>query len=311
MSLFKTVSGLGLMPRVMAVTLLALAGGLPLCGQEPGPQAAVTRKLFTVLDRPEVLKIVFHPRREKEPALDGPAGRTLRIPMDDGTVIGGRLYAGESQVPVILLFHGNGEIASDYDKLGAVYNRCGISLMVVDYRGYGISEGTPTATALIADADTIYRAARLVLGKQGVAPRKVFIMGRSLGSAAALEVASQAGGDIAGVIIESGFGETFTVFGRGGGPAFEGADEARDGFGNLEKIAQLKVPVLIIHGEADTLIPVEHAKALFQCCGAEGKRLVTIPGAGHNNLLGIGRQTYFQALSQFVSGEKAIPAAQR
>ena len=258
-------------------------------------------RTYAVLDRPEIQKIVFHPRREAAPRPDRPGARTVRMKMDDGTVVAGRLYPATVTAPLVLFFHGNGEIASDYDDLGSVYNRFGISLLVMDYRGYGSSEGFPSASRLIADARTIWRDLGGVLKSQQLKPERVFVMGRSLGSAAALEAAGLAGTHLAGLIIESGFGETFSVFGRGGGPLFEGVDEQRDGFGNLDKIAHITAPTLIIHGEVDQLIEVSHGEALFTHSPAAKKRLVIIPGAGHNNVLTVGAKPYFDAIREFVA----------
>ena len=66
--------------------------------------------------------------------------------------------------------------------------------------------------------------------------------------------------------------------------------------------AKVSVPTLIIHGEADWIIPVGDAQALHAGCGAADRRLVTVPGAGHNDLLWVGQQEYFEAIREFVAG---------
>ena len=131
-------------------------------------------------------------------------------------------------------------------------------------------------------------------------------MGRSLGSAAAIEIAAHAGDGFDGLILESGFAYTLSLLQTLGLRwSTELTDEARDGFGNLEKIARAHVPTLIIHGEADRLIPVENAHALHESCGAADKRLVTIPGAGHNDIMFAGQRPYFEALHAFVSRRRS------
>ena len=95
-----------------------------------------------LLDRPEVLAGLFHPR-----AGDGPSNRAdlldLRIPLADGVVIGGRCHRADPAAVNVLFFHGNGEIAEDYDDLGPLFARRRINFLVADYRGYGASTGSP------------------------------------------------------------------------------------------------------------------------------------------------------------------------
>jgi pimeloyl-ACP methyl ester carboxylesterase len=199
---------------------------------------------------------------------------------------------------MILYFHGNGEIASDYDGIAPLYNQLGITLFVVDYRGYGASDGIPTATALLADARTCFERARETAKEAaGVEADALYVMGRSLGSAAALEIARTAPAGLDGLIIESGFAYTFPLIERIGFLQIVDALEYRDGFGNLEKIAEIRLPTLIIHGERDWIIPIGDAEALYEASAASDKRLVRIASAGHNDLMLVGRRPYFEAIA--------------
>jgi hypothetical protein len=128
-------------------------------------------------------------------------------------------------------------------------------------------------------------------------------MGRSLGSAAAIEVTRHYQEAIAGLIIESGFAHTARLLARLG-VVLEDLDEAQDVFANLSKIGQIRLPTLVIHGQADMLIPASEGVALYEGSGApnDEKRLVAIPGAGHNDLLALGADTYFEAIRDFVLG---------
>jgi pimeloyl-ACP methyl ester carboxylesterase len=172
-------------------------------------------------------------------------------------------------------------------------------LFVIDYRGYGMSDGRPTSTALLRDAWASYQRAGEVLAARGITFDRLYLMGRSLGSAAVLEIASRSTEGVAGLIIESGFAHTFPLLERLGGMRLPNAREDRDGFNNLAKIAGVHLPTLIIHGEEDFIIPVEDGRDLYDASPAEEKHLVTVPGAGHNDLMLIGRNTYFSALAQF------------
>jgi fermentation-respiration switch protein FrsA (DUF1100 family) len=139
----------------------------------------------------------------------------------------------------------------------------------------------------------------------------VWIMGRSLGSAAALEVVDAAGPENppAGLIIESGFAYTFALIERIGFVQLADAFESRDGFGNLEKIARCRLPTLIIHGERDWIIPFSDGEALFEASAAAKKTLLPIPGAGHNDLMMVGQKAYFEAIAQHCGRGGAANAA--
>jgi len=263
-------------------------------------------RVYEVLDRPEVVSVLFYPRRDVGVPRLATGVHTVRIPVAPGVHLGAKLFVAAAGSPVILYFHGNGEIASDYDTIAPFYTRLGITLLVVDYRGYGLSEGTPSATALVDDAWTAYSRTRELLAERGVEAGELFVMGRSLGSAAALEIADRAKDGVAGLIIESGFAYTFPLIERIGFLQLPDAYEHKDGFGNLDKIARAKLPTLILHGERDWIIPIGDAEALHETSGARRKSLVRIPGAGHNDLLLVGRQPYFDSIAAFC-GKAATP----
>jgi pimeloyl-ACP methyl ester carboxylesterase len=260
------------------------------------------------LDRPEVSRVLFHPRRDLPNRPLPPRARPVRIEVDKGVAISGRLHHAKPEGPTILFFHGNGEIASDYDAISPLYTGLGINLLVVDYRGYGLSDGEPSASHLLADAVTVYAKISPLLAEHGLHRDQLFVMGRSLGSAAAVEIAVHAKNQIAGLIIESGFAYTMPLLATLGlrlelkrtDKTLDGSAEHEFGFGNPDKIARVLVPTLIIHGEADWLIPVENGHALYERAGTADKRLVTIPHAGHNDLLFAGQNTYFEAIRTFL-----------
>lgn len=259
----------------------------------------MAEKTYTILDRPEIVAVLFHPRRDFASAHAARGGRVVRLPVAPGIEIGGKIFPGPAAAPVIVYFHGNGEIASDYDDIAPVYNAIGLTLFVLDYRGYGISDGQPSASALTNDAVACFRQVKDVLAAQGVSAGPLFVMGRSLGSAAALEVAVAFPDALKGLIIESGFAYTFPLIQRIGFLPIHDGFESRDGFGNIDKIARCRLPTLLIHGERDLIIPVGDAVALYEASGAKERELLRIAGAGHNDLMLVGQAAYFEAIRRF------------
>jgi len=252
-----------------------------------------------VLDQPQVLRLLFHPRPEYALGLPSPQARSVSIEVEPGISIGGRLYSTRPGDPAILYWHGNGEIAADYDAIGPMYTRSGLTLLVVDYRGYGSSDGSPTCSNLLSDAVTVFDTLDRVFQDHELSPQGLYVMGRSLGSAAAIEVARHAGDQLAGLIIESGFADTFALLARLG-MRVEEADEALDGFANAAKMGLISMPTLIIHGRNDVLIPATDGQELLRRSAAKYKRLVLIPSAGHNDLMVVGETQYFEAIRTFV-----------
>lgn len=254
---------------------------------------------YNVLDRPEIVAVLFHPRREFLVPAPRPDVYPVSLPVVAGISIGGKIYAAAPGSPVIVYFHGNGEIASDYDEIAPLYNQIGITLFVLDYRGYGSSDGVPSATALIDDAIECFRQVKAVLSDNGVSAGSLYVMGRSLGSAAAIEVAARFPDELSGLIIESGFAYTFPLIQRIGFLPVHDAFESRDGFGNVEKLATCRLPTLLIYGDRDLIIPVTDALALYEASPSSQKELVRIAAGGHNDLMLVGYRPYFEAIARF------------
>jgi alpha-beta hydrolase superfamily lysophospholipase len=252
-----------------------------------------------ILDTPDVLQYLFHPRKDLGYPYSTPETRIIFVEVDSQVVVGGRLYPAGSSSPVIILFHGNGEIAADYDDISQFYRQIGVSLVVWDYRGYGLSMGIPTSSCLIEDSIILINQTDKICRENGLNPVRLYIMGRSLGSAAAIEAVLHSNDYFSGLIIESGFSETFPLLSRLG-VKIEGVNEKNDGFGNLIKVTKVNLPILIIHGEADMLIPPKDAKDLYVSCGSDSKKLVLIPEGKHNDLMFVGLERYFEAIRAFV-----------
>jgi pimeloyl-ACP methyl ester carboxylesterase len=263
-----------------------------MCNAQSGPD-------YALLDRRGLAWGLFYPRRDRS---SPPPGATdHRVEVDEGMEVVYRFYPLEPSSPALLLFHGNGEIASDYDGIAPLYHDIGTNLCVVDYRGYGGSDGTPSFASLIADAHPVLAHFHALLDEKGfTAPR--FVMGRSLGSLPAAELAATAHQRLAGLIIESGAPDLARLRERAGVDASDG-EIAELVEAHATRLAPIDLPVVQIHGEWDEIIPLEYGLAFHEQLTTSEKELVIIPGAGHNDIGWVGRELYFETLARFVGGE--------
>jgi len=231
------------------------------------------------------------------------AGRAVLVPVGENAVIGGRFHMVQPAAVNILFFHGNGEIVADYDDIAVLYNQVELNFLPVDYRGYGRSTGIPTVTGMMRDAHLIYAFVRTWLRENGfTAP--LLVMGRSLGSASALEIAANYSEEIEGLIIESGFAYAIPLLKRLGVRVWAMDLKEEDGFSNLEKIGVYEGPTLIIHAEYDHIIPFSDGEALCEASPAVDKRLLQIPGANHNDIFIHGIRQYFDSIKSLAEKVK-------
>jgi alpha-beta hydrolase superfamily lysophospholipase len=251
------------------------------------------------LDRPEILQFVFHPRKD---FFEISAANVIAdiIPVDKTISISYCFYFSDKKWPNILFFHGNGETANDYEPIGSAYNQIGVNLFVVDYRGYGRSGGMPMFTSMIEDTHPIFEGFKVVLKERGFSGN-LFIMGRSLGSASAVEIASNYQSQLSGLIIESGFANMFNLLDYLGIPLEALGIDVPEVPSNLNLIRKISLPTLVMHGECDQIVPVEAGKALYDSIGAKDRRLLIIPGVDHNTIFMGGMEQYLRALKDFVS----------
>lgn len=257
---------------------------------------------FTVLDRPDILSRLFHPRPDISPPGNG---RSLMIPVAEDINVGACFHPAGKDAPNVLFFHGNGEIVSDYNGIAPLYKGMGINFLPVDYRGYGRSGGTPTLAHMIGDSHVILDFTTEWLLQNGYTG-PVFIMGRSLGSAAALELAARRQGDVAGLILESAFAYGIPLL-ESLGVRIEHRDIVEENvFGHLQKIKSFSKPVLIIHAEFDHIIPISDGEALFESCRSDQKTFVQIDGADHNDIFFRGLSKYMKAMNTFCNNGEGL-----
>ena len=238
----------------------------------------------TFLDAPDISTLLFHPRRcEAANGLE-PTGTRA-----DGATLGGLWLDHPGTDDVLLFFHGNGEVAADWAPTAIRFAAAlDASVWIADYRGYGVSGGEPSYGAMLADAESVFAALVERETVRGRPFRLRYILGRSIGSAPAIHLAWRFPGRVDALVVDSGFSRVTELVRRfrelrglpGGAPA------APPGFlDNADKLRSCRMPTLLLHGAVDSLIPVAAARENLSASAAAWKRLVEIPGAGHNDLL--------------------------
>ncbi|MBW1850588.1 MAG: alpha/beta hydrolase [Deltaproteobacteria bacterium] len=254
---------------------------------------------YSSLDHPEILGLLFHPRPDWGSPSHTENIEDMTIPVEDSVSVGAKLHHSDKKAPVILFFHGNGEIVSDYDDLGPIYSRMGINFLPVDYRGYGRSTGAPTVSGMMYDCHVIFNHLKQQLRKNDYSG-PIIVMGRSLGSASALELASHYEDEINGLVIESGFANIMPLLRLIGVNINKLGIGENDDLHNLDKIGGFHKPVLIIHAEYDHIIPFSDGQALFNACSSTHKRFLKISGADHNSVFAVGMEDYMKAVKRLV-----------
>jgi uncharacterized protein len=225
-------------------------------------------------------------------ALSGLPLEEVWLPVDESiTIFGWFVNAGPAK-PVLLWCHGNaGNIIHRLENIRELYRR-GLSIFIFDYRGYGLSTGSPSESGMYQDALAGYD---YLLHQRQIASNRIVVFGRSLGACAAGEVAILR--PAAGVILEGAF------------PSIQAmADQHYLGlparwFVKVEcslakKVAKLQVPVMVVHGEKDAIVPVDLGRQVFQAAH-EPKQWYVVPGAGHNDVPYVGGSLYFQKIVNF------------
>jgi fermentation-respiration switch protein FrsA (DUF1100 family) len=213
--------------------------------------------------------------RRTLPAQAGlPQAEEIALQSADGVRVSVWHVPPRDGAPVIIYFQGNGGglnlRAERFRKLTAD----GVGLVALNYRGYGGSEGWPSEAGIILDAKAAYDFA---VGRYGA--DRIVLWGESLGTGVAIALASEK--PVARVLLES--------------PYTSIADVAasiywfvpvrfllKDSFHSYQRIGKVKVPVLVVHGERDTLIPIRFAERLYAMI-SEPKQFIRLPNAGHND----------------------------
>lgn len=255
---------------------------------------------YALVDRLGIGRQMFFPRPDLSPT--PPGAEDLRIEVAPGISVHARFHPASASSPTILFFHGNGEVVSDYDDVAEQYRSIGLGLFVADYRGYGPSDGRPSFAAIVEDAHPVATRFHAVLDERRFTAAR-FVMGRSMGSHPALELAARASARLSGLILESGVGHLSRLV-----RFFSGREipaEAQAVFdAHADKVRSITLPTLVLHGREDELVPVETAVEFHGMLTTPEKELVIIPGVGHNDIFYNGRERYFAAIRSFTSSAR-------
>ncbi|HEY7192725.1 MAG TPA: alpha/beta hydrolase [Gemmatimonadales bacterium] len=232
-----------------------------------------------------------------EPAQIMGYGERIELRMQDGTRLVGWYLPpedakGRRKTPGVLWFYGNGETIGAIWPVIRDFRPSNAGLLVVDYPGYGASEGRATEAGMYEAADLAYNA---LTRRPDIDPRRIYVYGRSLGSAAATHVA--ANHKVAGIILESPFTSArgmaarhYRLF-----PSFL----VRIGLDNIGRMPGIHCPTLVFHGTADMLVPMSMGRDVAAAAGGPVE-FVMIEGAGHNDTYEMGGRAYREKLAAFV-----------
>jgi alpha-beta hydrolase superfamily lysophospholipase len=271
-----------------------------------------TDEMAFIIDHPMISRFLFYPRmltRDHFPKIE--YGSIHTFPSGDGEEISAYWYKPHKDSPTILMFHGNGEVITDYlYDFHEIIASLGANFAIVDYRGYGLSHGEPTLSAVLEDS---HAAWSYFTEKLGLKPSDIILFGRSLGSIPALELASSDGRDSLGVIIESGIAGFHRWIDRIG-PMIQRMnldlefdalkDELKKYLDHESKVSKISRPMLIMHTEHDQIVPSWNAHDLYSWADPKKTFLKIFPEGDHNTIFFTNAEEYFGILNEFISNLK-------
>lgn len=233
-------------------------------------------------------RFIYYPNPERVmPAQAGLSGVEERmLTMPDGVRVVAWHAKAKPGNPTLLYFHGNGgSLAGRTNRIRA-YMALGWGVYMMTYRGYGGSDGAPSEAANVADARIAYGA----LLMEGVAPDSVILYGESLGSGVAARLATER--KAAGLVLEAPYTSIVDIA-RAQFPWLPAGLFLVDRYETDKVLPQVRMPLLILHGRLDGLIPIQMGERLLSIANPP-KELVAFPEGRHNNLYAVGNDAQAQ-----------------
>ncbi|MEO8361295.1 MAG: alpha/beta fold hydrolase [Vicinamibacteria bacterium] len=237
--------------------------------------------------------------------------KTLGLPFEDvwldvepGVKIHGWFIKSrpEPSRATVLFSHGNaGNISDRLDRVQSL-RTLGIDFLIYDYRGFGQSTGAPDEEGTYRDGRASYD---YLTKTRNIDPRRIVLMGESLGCAISMQLALDRGA--AGLVLEAPFA-SIRKMAAAVYPFLPVGFFVRTRYDNLEKAPKLKVPLLVIHGTRDEVIPFEQGRAVFEAA-PQPKTFISMDGAHHNDVYIVGGEGYRRALGAFVDHVVVTPPA--
>jgi len=262
------------------------------------------------MDHPLLNQFLFYPRAVS--AAEIPPfehGSVHRFPSGGGEMISAYLYKPLPDKPTVLMFHGNGEVITDYiGEFAGMIERLGLNFCVVDYRGYGLSEGSPSLGKILEDG----RAAWDYFTTEGGIPAEnIVLLGRSMGSIPAIDIASHVGDGFIGLIVESGIAgfdrwiERMEPVIKQVGIDYDGLRaDLKNNLDHKAKIEKVSRPILIMHTDGDSIVPSANARDLFEWAGPQKAQLRIFEQGDHNTIFYFNADEYFELIRNFVEKSK-------
>jgi len=241
--------------------------------------------------------LIYFPTRAHEvtPAGLGLASEEVELRAEDGVRLHGWFLPVKGSRLTVLVCHGNGgNVSHRLDRVLLMQSRLNVDTLLFDYRGYGESEGSPDEQGTYRDARAAYRW----LVAHGHGPERVVLFGESLGSAVALQLALEV--EARALVLESPFASV-PEMARAVYPFLPLWPFVRTRYDNVAKVARLRMPLLVMHGERDEVVPFAQGRRVFDKA-PEPKRFFAIPGASHNDTYVVGGEPYWRALREFLEG---------
>ncbi len=250
-------------------------------------------------------RLMFHPSPiiKSTPADYDLVYEEVWLPVSTGQIHGWWISASTLEAPVILYFHGNGTNNGDTVGRASRFYQLGFSVLLIDYRGYGKSDPTfPDETKVYEDAEAAWK---YLTQDRGIKPQNLSIYGHSLGGAIGIEMAARHP-EMAGLIVEGTFTsmkEMANIMGYS--RLFPLKLILTQKFDSINKISGIQVPILLIHGTEDEVVPTFMSQQLYDVAPT-AKKLYLVPGAKHNDLPTIGGENYLKIISYFVESVSSV-----